>query len=133
MEAEIKRLREQVAELEGTTATQERPRVRQRISGAAGGGFIPVMPGLIPAELYQWIEGQIFRRHSSMGTRHECSSLTSKMAEGAEWDSGAQFSIASRASGLISSDTSGLRGAVPMVDGGGETCIGCGVVESEPH
>ena len=35
MEAEIKRLREHVAELEGTTATQERPRVRQRISGAA--------------------------------------------------------------------------------------------------
>ena len=28
----------------------------QRISGAAGGGYIPVMPGLIPAELYQWLE-----------------------------------------------------------------------------
>ena len=39
MEAEIKRLREQVAELEGNSATQERPRVRQRISGVTGGGF----------------------------------------------------------------------------------------------
>ena len=57
MEAEIKRLREQVAELEGT-ATQERPRVRQRISGVAGGGFIPMMPGLIPTEFCQWIEDQ---------------------------------------------------------------------------
>ena len=31
-EAEIKRLREQVAELEGTTTTEERPRVRRRVS-----------------------------------------------------------------------------------------------------
>ena len=38
MEAEIKRLREQVAELEGTSTTQERPRVRHRVSGAAGAG-----------------------------------------------------------------------------------------------
>ena len=53
MEAEIKRLREQVAELEGTSTTQERPRVRQRVSGSGGGGFIPLMPSLIPAELYQ--------------------------------------------------------------------------------
>ena len=54
-EAEIKRLREQVAELEGTSTTQE-PRVRQRVSGAAGGGFTPLMPSLIPADFYQFGE-----------------------------------------------------------------------------
>ncbi len=42
LEAEIKRLREHVAELEGTSTTQERPRVRPRVSGAAGGGFHPI-------------------------------------------------------------------------------------------
>ena len=43
-----RRSREQVTVLEAC--------VRQRISGAAGGGYIPMMPGLIPAELYQWLE-----------------------------------------------------------------------------
>ena len=86
MEAEIKRLREQVAELEGTSATQERPRVRQRIAGAAGGGFIPVMPGLIPAELYQWIEdGQTdLQEVLADGNTARVLELSSKMAEGAE-------------------------------------------------
>ena len=86
MEAEIKRLREQVAELEGTSATQERPRVRQRISGVAGGGFIPVMPGLIPAELCQWIEDRQTDLQEALvdGNTARVLELTSKMAEGAE-------------------------------------------------
>ena len=86
MEAEIKRLGEQVAELEGTSATQERPRVRQRISGAAGGGFIPVMPGLIPAELSQWIEDRQTDLQEALvdGNTARVLELTSKMAEGAE-------------------------------------------------
>ena len=43
----------------------------------------------------------------------------SSAAEPTQWDSGAQFSLASRASGLISSETSGFEGAMPMVDSGG--------------
>ena len=85
MEAEIKRLREQVAELEGTSATQERLRVRQRISGVAGGGFIPKMPGLIPAELYQWIEDRQTDLQEALvdgNTTARVLELTSKMAEG---------------------------------------------------
>ena len=54
MEAEIKRLREQVAELEGS-ATRASSRASTN-SGVAGGLFIPVMPGSILAELCQWIE-----------------------------------------------------------------------------
>ena len=86
MEAEIKRLREQVAELEGTSATQERPRVRQRISGVAGGGFIPVMPALVLAELCQWIEDRQTDLQEALvdGNTARALELTSKMAEGAE-------------------------------------------------
>ena len=86
MEAEIKPLREQVAKLEGTSATQERPRVRQRIAGVAGGGFIPVMPGLIPAELCQWIEDRQTDLQKAFvdGSTARVLELTSKMAEGAE-------------------------------------------------
>ena len=48
MEAEIRRLREHVAELEGTSVSQERPRVRQRVSSITGVGFLPPMPTLVP-------------------------------------------------------------------------------------
>ena len=86
MEAEIKRLREQVAELEGTSTTQERPRVRRRVSGSGGGGFIPLMPSLIPAELYQWIEDRQTDLQEALvdGNSARVLELTSKMAEGAE-------------------------------------------------
>ena len=43
MEAEIRRLREQVTELEGTSVVQERPRVRERVSATTGNGFIPLI------------------------------------------------------------------------------------------
>ena len=68
VEAEIKRLREQVTVLEA--------RVRQRISGAAGGGYIPMIPGLIPAELYQWLEDRQTDLQEARVLK-----LTSKMTE----------------------------------------------------
>ena len=43
----------------------------------------------------------------------------SSAAERTKWDSGAQFSPASRASGLMSSETSGFEGAMPMMDSDG--------------
>ena len=81
-EAEIKRLREQVAELEGTSTTQERPRVRQGVSGSGGGGFIPLMPSLISAELYQWVGDRETDLQEALveGNSARVLELTSKMA-----------------------------------------------------
>ena len=56
MEAEIRRLREHVGELGGTSVAQERPRVRQRVSASSGVGFIPSMTTLVPGELFTWLE-----------------------------------------------------------------------------
>ena len=44
-DSEIRRLREQVAQLQGISTPVERPRVRQRVDP------VPYMPGLVPAEL----------------------------------------------------------------------------------
>ena len=62
------------------------PRVRQRVSGSGGGGFIPLMPSLIPAELYQWIEDRQTDLQEALvnGNSARVLELTSKMAEGAE-------------------------------------------------
>ena len=64
---ELKRLREQVAQLQGDSTPVERPRVRQRLDP------VPYIPALIPAELAQWMEdrqadlqeGPQFGRHQS--------------------------------------------------------------------
>ena len=49
-------------------------------------GFIPLMPSLIPAELYQWIEDRQTDLQEAVaeGNSALVLELTSKMAEGAE-------------------------------------------------
>ena len=49
-DSELKRLREQVAQLQGDSTPVEQPRVRQRLD------LVPYMPALILAELAQWME-----------------------------------------------------------------------------
>ena len=73
----------QMAELEGTSTTQERPRVRQRVSGSGEGGFIPLMPSLIQAELYQWIGDRQTDLQEALvdGNSAPVLELTSKMTE----------------------------------------------------
>ena len=86
MEAEILRLREHVAELEGTGVAQERPRVRQRVSTSSGVGFIPSMPTLVPGELFTWLEDRQTDLQEALisGDTSRVLELTSKMTEGAE-------------------------------------------------
>ena len=73
-------------ELEGTSVAQERPRVRQRVSGTAGVGFIPPMPTLVPGELFTWLEDRQtdLQEALSSGDTSHVLELTSKMSEGAE-------------------------------------------------
>ena len=74
MEAETRQWREQMAQVEGTSTTQERPRVRQRVSASASGGFIPEMPELVPGALYTWsrIDRRSSKRRWSKGILDEC-------------------------------------------------------------
>ena len=86
MEAEIRRLREHVAELEGTSVAQERPRVRQRVSSTSQVGFLPPMPTLVPGELFTWMEDRQTDLQDALisGDTSRVLELTSKMTEGAE-------------------------------------------------
>ena len=60
--SEIRRLREQVAQLQGISTPVERPRVRQRVDP------VPYMPGLVPAELVQWMEDRQISKRPSVRT-----------------------------------------------------------------
>ena len=79
-DAELVRLRAQVAEFQ-ESAVLERPRVRQRVGG---GGVVPPMPVLVPADLSSWMEErqsdlQVAGVHSSARVVE----VTTKLAEGA--------------------------------------------------
>ena len=79
-DAELRRLKEQVAQLEGSATPVERPRVRQRLD------HIPHMPGLIPGELAQWMEERHGDLQDALRTddTNRILELTSKLSEGAE-------------------------------------------------
>ena len=79
-DSEIRRLREQVAQLQGTSTPIERPRVRQRVDP------VPYMPGLVPAELAQWMEDRQadLQEALSLDDTSRILELTSKLSEGAE-------------------------------------------------
>ena len=80
-EAELVRLRAQVAELQGCPV--ERPRVRQRTRFA---GDIPPMPDLIPAELGSWMDDRQAELQGALSSGDHALTLelSSKLAKGAE-------------------------------------------------
>ena len=79
-DAEVRRLREQVAQFEGNSTPTERPRVRRRTE------HIPHMPGLIPGELAQWMDDRQGEWQDALRTddTNRILELTSKLSEGAE-------------------------------------------------
>ena len=79
-DSELKRLRDQVAQLQGDSTPMERPRVRQRLDP------VPHMSALIPAELAQWMEDRQadLQEALSLDDTNRILELTSKLSEGAE-------------------------------------------------
>ena len=79
-DAEVRRLREQVAQFEGNSTPTERPRVRQRTE------HIPHMPGLIQGELAHWMDDRQGELQDALRTddTNRILELTSKLSEGAE-------------------------------------------------
>ena len=80
LEAEVQRLREELSKFTNEIHTDERPRVRQKV----GSGYIPPMPGLVPGELYVWMEERQGELQEALGLGEaERVELSSKLSEGA--------------------------------------------------
>ena len=80
LDLEMKRFSEKVAPLQGDSTLVERPRVRQRLDP------VPYMPGLVPAELAQWMEDRQadLQEALNLDDTNRILELTSKLSEGAE-------------------------------------------------
>ena len=81
-EVELARLRAQLAEFQDNVVT-ERPRVRQRVGG---GGPVPPMPTLVPAELSEWMVDRQADLQEAMnaGDNVRVLTVTSKLSEAAK-------------------------------------------------
>ena len=79
-DAQVRRLREQVAQFKGNSTPTERPRVRQRTE------HIPHMPGVTPGKLAHWMEDRQGELQDALQTddTNRILELTSKLSEGAE-------------------------------------------------
>ena len=81
-EVELARLRAQLAEFQDNVVTQ-RPCVRQRVGG---GGPVPPMPTLVPAELSEWMVDRQANLQEAMnaGDNVRVLTVTSKLSEAAK-------------------------------------------------